>query len=475
MLPPDVLGWLSASAALWPALAFALLGLHALLREVPGERGEPAVARLVNGALALSLLASLGSAGALAARGGAPLDAALGEWFRAGGYAFELGVRVDALSATLSALSSLVVLLVGRFSVNYLHRERGFTRFFLLLALFAAGMQVLVLADSIDLLFVGWELVGLTSVLLVAFFHERAVPVRASLRVLATYRLCDVGLLGGAVLLHHAYGSARWADAFTPGAVAAVGAPAATAVGLALLAATLGKSAQLPVGGWLARAMEGPTPSSALFYGALSVHAGVYLLLRISPVLAHAPLVRGAVVAVGLMTALHAGLVGRVQADVKSQLAYATMAQVGLMFAEVGAGLHTLALVHLVAHALLRCHQLLRAPSALLEAQALRRAHAGRPLPQTGLEHLLPAPLQRRLWTLASARFGLDTLLERWLAEPVVRAGQALERLELRWLETLSGWTPRAPLPSLPCLDAAADAAAPVDAPPSSPPRGAAS
>ncbi|MFY0579836.1 proton-conducting transporter membrane subunit [Cystobacter fuscus] len=120
----------------------------------------------------------------------------------------------------------------------------------------------------------------------------------------------------------------------------------ATALGLCLMLAAMGKSAQLPFSNWLPRAMEGPTPSSALFYGALSVHAGVYLLLRVAPLLQRSAVASGVLVVVGLLTAVHATLVWRVQTDVKSSLAYGVLTQVGLMFAEVGLGLYRLALVH---------------------------------------------------------------------------------------------------------------------------------
>src|SRR5690606_22872823 len=158
--------------------------------------------------------------------------------------------------------------LIGHFSTRYLHGQKGFVRFFLLLALFATGMQLLVSAASIDQLFLGWELVGLTSALLVAYFQERRAPVEGGLRVFVTYRLCALGLLIGAVLLHQTSGTSDLARA--PEAMRAHAGTATTLVPLLLLLAAMGKSAQFPFGAWLPRAMEGPTPSSALFYGALS-------------------------------------------------------------------------------------------------------------------------------------------------------------------------------------------------------------
>jgi len=310
------------------------------------------------------------------------------------------------------------------------------------------GMQVLVVSGSIDLLFVGWELVGLTSALLIGFFHERATPVRSALRAFTIYRLCDMGLLVGVVLLHHFAGTAEWSGALGarawPGEAVALGVVPATVLALCLMLGAMGKSAQLPFSSWLPRAMEGPTPSSALFYGALSVHAGVYLLLRVAPLLERAPVARGALVVVGLLTAVHATLVWRVQTDVKSSLAYGVLTQVGLLFAEVGLGLYKLALVHLVAHACLRCLQLLRAPSALREAQARRAALRSAQPPAVAVAHrVLSQGLSRRFYRLALERFSLEVLHERWVMGPLLRLGQGIDKGERRWVGALSGWRPR--------------------------------
>ncbi|HEX8435983.1 NADH-quinone oxidoreductase subunit L [Archangium sp.] len=439
------LGWIAAAVPLWPLVAFGVLGGVMLVHRAPSER---TVVRWVLGALWLSLGCSVVTAASLALHPRDVLEVEVGQWFSAGDYTFRVSLLIDRLSATMMVLTSAITLLIGRFSVNYLHREPGFARFFLLLCLFTLGMLVLVESGSIDLLFVGWELVGLTSALLIAFFHERTTPVRSGLRAFTIYRLCDMGLLVGVVLLHHFTGTAEWAEAFGarawPGEAVALGGVPATVLALCLTLGAMGKSAQLPFSSWLPRAMEGPTPSSALFYGALSVHAGVYLLLRVAPVLEHAPLARGVLVGVGLLTAVHATLVWRVQTDVKSSLAYGVLTQVGLLFAEVGLGLYTLALVHLVAHACLRCLQLLRAPSALREAQARRAALRAAKPPAVAVAHrVLSEGLLRRFYRLALERFALEVLHERWVMGPLLRLGQWSDKAERRWVGALSGWMPR--------------------------------
>ncbi|NTX09779.1 proton-conducting membrane transporter [Myxococcus sp. CA056] len=432
-LPELPVDWLAAAVPLSPLLAFFILGAVMLLHRAPSERW---MARWVLGALWLSLACAVATVLHWHSQPG-NVQVSLGPWFSSGESSFEVTLHIDRLSATMMLMTSTLTLLIGRFSVSYLHREPGFARFFLLLAMFSSGMLLLVEGGSLDMLFVGWEWVGLASALLIGFFHERAAPLSAGLRAFGTYRLCDVGLLAGLVWLHHLAGTTEWTH---------LSAIPSTTLSLCLVLAAMGKSAQFPFSGWLPRAMEGPTPSSALFYGALSVHAGPYLLLRAAPLLEQAPLARGALVLVGLLTALHATLVWRVQTDVKSALAYGVLTQVGLLFAEVGLGLYTLALFHLVAHACLRCLQLLRAPSALRDVQARRAALRATRAPSIVTAH---RSLPTRLYRFALERFALEVLTERWLVKPVLRLGHRLDGAERRWMDVLDAGAPR-PVPVQP-------------------------
>ena len=204
-----------------------------------------------------------------------------GNWFAVDDYHFPLVLMADRLSLPFMGLTVVLSGLIGQFSATYLHRERGFLRFFLLLHLFAFGSLLAFAAGSFDLLVAGWEMVGITSVLLIAFFQQRTAPVENGLRVFAVYRACDIGLLVGVFAMHHWAGTAS----FAAGLPHLTGAQAVI-VCLLLLLAAAGKAAQVPFSGWLPRAMEGPTPSSAIFYGAISIHAGAYLLLRVQPMLA---------------------------------------------------------------------------------------------------------------------------------------------------------------------------------------------
>lgn len=421
------------SAVVWASLALALLaplvgatalGLLALLAARP--MSEARVADVIGGALALS---ALGSAAVLAsslgwagpAVGG---EVELGDWLRLGDFVIPAVLLVDEISVTLSLFAAVLTALIARFSRTYLHKEPGFTRFYALLAIFATGTQLVALAGALELFFAGWELIGISSAFFIGFFHEREEPVRSSVRAFATYRLSDAGLLIATVTTLELLGSARF-SAF--GSAAALPAAQATAIALLFLLSAMGKSAQLPFSGWLPRAMEGPTPSSALFYGAVSIHAGLFLLLRVWPVLEVSPLARVIGVGVGLSTAVYAAAVVRVHTDAKGALAHATLSQVGLILAEICLGWTTLALAHLVCHALLRLGQFLKAPNMIHDSHRLGH---GRPHPPRWQQR---APAWAARWYAASLhRWRLDERIDVAFA-PVLRLAGAIERGD-RWL-----------------------------------------
>lgn len=425
------LRWLVALIPGLPFGAFVFVCLLLALRRVH----ERAIARVSAGAaLGSWALASLVAADWLA-KGAATGSLHLGTWFRVGDEGFGLAVTLDALSLTMAGTTALISFLVALFSERYLHREPGYARFYALLGVFTAGMLTLVLAGSFDLLFVGWEAVGLASMLLVGFFRERPGPLHGAVRVMVTYRAADVGLLVGAVLLHQSAGSSEFVHAFGhgawPGASSHLPTAPATAVSLALLAAVVGKSAQFPLGAWLPEAMEGPTSSSALFYGALSVHAGVYLLLRAAPLLEASPIASLAVGLVGAVTAVTATLSGRAQSTAKDTLAFATITQVGLMLVGVALHLWTWVLVHLIAHAFLRLLQFLRTPSALRDAHELHAALDEAPREHTGMTPKVLSPSAFvNIYFVALHRFFVDPALFRGVVGPIVRLSRALDALD---------------------------------------------
>ena len=423
-----------------PLATLVAIGLPALLGRPLAER---TTTRLVGSGFTVGFVAGLAMLAVLATRSFAPEVVHLGTWFGVGHHEATIDLVADGLSVPYVCFSTGLCALVNAFAGKYLHREPGFTRFFVLLALFGTGMNLMVLAGSIDVLFAGWEFVGISSTLLIGFFHERANAVKAALRAFVTYRICDVGLLTAGVVVHRAVGSGDFERLFAgtwPDARCLVPTATATAVSLLLVFAALGKSAQVPFSNWLPRAMEGPTPSSAIFYGALSIHAGAYVLLRCEALLDAAPAARLMLVCVGIATALHAALVGRVQTDLKSLLAYASMTQAGIIFVEIGLGLRVVALVHIVSHAILRSLQILRSPSALHDRHELEAALGGHPgAAAWSLRRLLPPALQRALYQIALERGFEDMAVTRVVVGPLWRLLDRLAAAERQWVAWLGG------------------------------------
>jgi len=416
-----------------PGLVFLTLGLCWL---VAGPCHERIVARLTG---VTSMVVCAGAA----ALGWALLSTALPvvatpvvPWLHVGNYHIDLALVVDRLSWPLVMLTAILVGVVGVFSVRYVHRERGFFRFFLLLHLFSCGALLVLTAASFDVLLVGWELVGLTSVLLIAFFDERPQPVSNAVRVFAFYRVADLGLLVGIYVLHSSARTTAMATLFDgawPDQRSVLAGGPAAVVAVLLLMAAAGKSAQAPFSGWLARAMEGPTPSSAIFYGAISVHLGAYLLLRARPLFEAVPAVSAVVVAVGAVTAVLATLVHRASSDAKTSLAYAAMAQVGIVFIEIGLGWPRIALLHMSGHAVVRTLQFLRAPSMLHDYHRVHAA-AGGQLAQTGahFERLFPRSVRAWLYRISVERTHDDVIVDRLITGPVARVAQWCEAFESR-------------------------------------------
>ena len=218
-----------------------------------------------------------------------------------------------------------------------------------------------------------------------------------------------------------------------PGHVNNLAGQEAAIVAVLLVFAASGKSAQGPFCGWLVRAMEGPTPSSAVFYGAISVHAGAYLLLRIEPLLHYSPVATALVIFIGLTTAFLGTLVHRTCADAKTSLAYASQTQLGLIFAEIGFGWTTFAVVHLISHAVLRTLQFLRSPSMLRDYNRVHAA-AGGQIDPTGehYESLLPKKVQVWLYRIALGRGFYDAIVDRFIVAPAVAFARFLGVFDLR-------------------------------------------
>ncbi len=439
-------------AIISPYVLVAFLGLPSLVGHPLTERATNRVSRLL---ITLGLVAVLAVLGLMLATGDRHVVVTFGERVSIHPheshslehYHFTVEFEFDRLSVPLVLLSFTLCGIISAFATRYMHREPGYNRFFVLFSIFLAGMVTASLANTIETLFAGWELVGLSSALLVAFFVERASPARNGLWVWIVYRVSDAALLLAAVTLHHMTGEGDF-DLMLgtepwPYGRTALSEWQALVIGLLLLMAAAGKSALVPFSGWLPRAMEGPTPSSAIFYGALSVHLGAFLLLRISPLIAASMWLAIAIVILGLLTAAYAYLIGTVQTDIKSALSFASLTQVGIIVAEIGLGhwvpfLWYVALVHLLGNALLRTLQFVRAPSLLRDYHELENA-LGERLPRPpGPVAIAPLALRSWLYRFALERGYLDAWLRDYLVRPVVTVFRWFDRLEQRWVAFLN-------------------------------------
>jgi NADH:ubiquinone oxidoreductase subunit 5 (subunit L)/multisubunit Na+/H+ antiporter MnhA subunit len=337
---------------------------------------------------------------------------------------------VDGIGLTYAALVALIFPIVVRFSIPSFFREPGASRYWFLVTLLGASLWLLCFAGNIDTLFVAWEMIGVSSVMLIAFFRTHVRAGQNSLRALVYYRIGDFGILLAAVLIHHGFPDQRFSKFATD-----VHAHDATWVALAILLGSLAKSAQLPLSPWLHRAMEGPASSSAIFYGALSVHLGPFLLLRTRELWLPLEGVRAIMLVIGLATAAWATAVGRTRPDAKTSLAYSTMAQIGIMYAELALGLEAIVLVHMFAHAGLRAWQFLRSSSLIQDFQDNPVFAGSLKLQRASFyERILPLSLQKKLYLAAVRQFWIDSVQWHFVARPFLGLFRAIATLEDRAL-----------------------------------------
>src|SRR4051812_30201621 len=274
--------------------------------------------------------------------------AVLFTWIPAGAFQVDIGFFVDNLTACLLIVVTTIGLLVNIYSIGYMSHDPGYWRFFAYLNLFMFSMLVLVLASSFLVVFVAWELVGLSSYLLIGFWYRKRSAALAAKKAFIVNRVGDVGFALGIMLIFASLGTLDIQQVIhqvgtLPGTTILV-------ISLLIFAGAMGKSAQFPLHVWLPDAMEGPTPVSALIHAATMVNAGVYLVARSNPIFAHAPEALVVVAAVGIFTAIFAASIAMTQTDIKRVLAYSTLSQLGYMFAALGVGAFTAAIFHLMTH-----------------------------------------------------------------------------------------------------------------------------
>lgn len=281
-------------------------------------------------------------------------------WLPAGGVPFaEVGLRIDGISASMLLVVTFVATCVQVFSIGYMHDESrpAQGRYFAYHSLFLTAMNILVLAPNLLQLFLGWELVGVTSYLLIGYYFRKPSAAKAAVKAFWVTKFADMGLLIGLLVLRSKAGSFDWDVAVAPAA--------ANLVTLLLFVAVMGKSAQFPLHVWLPDAMEGPTPVSALLHAATMVAAGVFLIVRGWPLFEAAHATRHIMLAVGSVTALLAATMALFQNDIKKVLAYSTCSQLGYMIAALGAGSLIGGFFHLTTHAFFKALLFLGAGSVI--------------------------------------------------------------------------------------------------------------
>ncbi len=339
--------WLIPTLPFAGFLVLALVGAR-LPRRVVAAIGAGSVG--LSAAAALLVAAStVGPAGSTA------FSQTLWTWLQVGRFVPRVTLYLDPLSLVMTLVVTVVSFFIHLYSTQFMAHDEGYARFFAIMNLFVGSMLVLVLADNLLLLYLGWEGVGLCSYLLIGFWYQEPANARAAMKAFLVTRVGDAAMAVGLLLIFTHLGTldiqevmrratAEWA----PGSALAVAAAAL------LLAGALGKSAQLPLQTWLPDAMAGPTPVSALIHAATMVTAGVYLIARTHVLFALAPTVQWLVAVIGAVTLLLAGCSALAQRDIKRVLAYSTISQVGYMFLALGVGAWSAAIFHFVTHAFLK-------------------------------------------------------------------------------------------------------------------------
>ena len=373
---------------LWLIPALPLAGF--LILSIAG-RYLPRKATALIGTGTISISALLSIAAGIAFISSTPSSGfysqTLWEWFQVGTFNPKITLHLDALSLIFVFVITFIGALIHIYSVEFMAPDRDYARFFACMNLFVASMLILVLADNLLLLYLGWEGVGLCSYLLIGFWYEDPANDYAARKAFIITRIGDTAMAVGLFILFYQFQTLSIPGILeaAPGQLA-VGGNIATAVALLLLAGAVGKSAQLPLQTWLPDAMAGPSPVSALIHAATMVTAGVYLIARMHVLFELSPLAQTTVAVIGAATLFIAGFSALTQYDIKRVLAYSTISQIGYMFLALGVGAWTAAIFHFMTHAFFKALLFLAAGAVI---EALHHEH--NMFKMGGLKDKLPA------------------------------------------------------------------------------------
>ncbi len=348
--------------------------------------------------------------------------------FKSSDYEFFLDFSFDKITAVYLFVGSFLTFLVTLYSRYYLHREEGYKRFFNTILFFYIGYNTIIFAGNLETMFIGWEILGISSFLLIAFYRDRYLPVKNAVKVFSIYRVGDVGLILAMWMSHHLFHEnvtfLKLSNYELVHEHLQTHSMIGVFISIVILISAAAKSAQFPFSSWLPRAMEGPTPSSAIFYGSLSVHIGVFVLLRTFPFWDHQLSVRILIGSLGLVSSLIATGIARVQSSVKSQIAYASIAQIGLIFIEIALGFTNLALIHFAGNAFLRTYQLLVSPSVV--TYLIREQFYNFVPRHHTIEDSWPKRLEYSLYILCLKEWNMDSFMYRFLWNPIKVMGKKL-------------------------------------------------
>ena len=415
------------AAFLIPALPLA--GFLVLL--VFGRRlGNPLAGYVATAAIAASFVVTVLVFGALFDR--APASRLVIEpwftWFSVDRLHVVIGLQIDPLSMTMAAFVTGVSALIHLYSVGYMEHDEQFTKFFLYLNLFVFSMLMLVLSDNFLVLFFGWEGVGVCSYFLIAFWFGRPAAAAAGKKAMIYNRIGDAGFLVALFLVFEKTGSLQYTTVFAR--LGHISTSNLIAIALLLFLGAVGKSAQIPLFPWLADAMEGPTPVSALIHAATMVTAGVYLMCRISPILHLAPDAAHTIAWIGVATAFIGAMAGCAQTDIKKVLAYSTVSQLGYMFLAVGCGAYVAAIFLMLTHAFYKALLFLGAGSvihAMDDEQDIKKMGAlAKVMPLTAFSFLIGWFSIAGVFPLSGFWAKSDVLENAWAITPALWAAGAL-------------------------------------------------
>ncbi len=340
------------------------------------------------------------------------------DWIAAGSFNADFGFIADQVSVIMMVTVTTVSMLVHIYSIGYMKYDKGFNRYFSYLSAFVFSMMVLVMSDNFLGLFIGWEGVGLCSWLLIGHWYHKEIAAWAANEAFVMNRIADLGMLLGIFLIYWNLGSIEYSTVFAN--IGTLSTSTITIIGLLLFIGAMGKSAQFPLHTWLADAMEGPTPVSALIHAATMVTAGVYLVVRCYDIYAEIPNVGYFIACLGAFVAIFAASMALVNNDLKRIIAYSTLSQLGYMFVAAGLGAYWIALFHLMTHAFFKSVLFLGAGNVMHamddELNIKKMGGLQKVMPWTAGIMTLASLALAGIWPLAGF-FSKDKILETAFAE----------------------------------------------------------